>query len=61
MIKKIGHFLVKPTFLTENLRIGLVWSKFNEFLYFFFEKYSKLNKKYKYDAYNIIKCLFEEL
>ena len=59
--KKILSFLVNPTFLDENRWIGLIWSKLNEILYFFFEKYSKLNNEYENDDYNTIKCLFKEL
>jgi hypothetical protein len=53
--------LVNPTFLAENLWIGLIWSKLIEILYIFFEKYSKLNKELELDAKNIIKCSFKEL
>ena len=59
--KKNWAFLVNPTFLAENLWIGLIWSKLIEILYIFFEKYSKLNKELELDAKNIIKCSFKEL
>jgi len=42
--------------LTKNLFIGLILSKLIEILYFFFEKYPKLNEEHEFDAKNIIKC-----
>ena len=59
--KKIGPFLANPNFLTKNLWIGLIWPKLIEILYFFFVKYSKLNKEDDYVAKNIIKCSFKKL